>query len=252
MLLPAIDFGKVDGFAIYQKPPQLKDQSERGEFVGERIDAASYVTNKAGSFEVPELNLRWWDPHKEQWQSQTFPALTLEVAANPALALTSITHGDAIETFTRWKLWIGSLAILFIVLLVALFAGPRVQRHWRAWRTRREASEALQWKRLSTACRSGVAAQIHHELNRWLAHFAMSTPELTMGPSDHVDEPLRAACIGLQEQLVEPDAGWERSRLSAELRSLRRRLLLPGQAAAVSSLPPLNPQRAAVPGSQGI
>ena len=197
--------------------------------------------------------------NQEQCQSQTFPALTLEVAANPALALTSITHGDAIETFAGWKLWIGSLAILLMVVLFALFAGPRVQRHWRAWHTRREASEALQWKRLSTACRSGDAAKIHHELNRWLAHFAMSTFELTMGASDNANEPLRGACIALQEQLVEPDARWDRSRLSAELRSLRRRLLLPGQADAVSRLPPLNPQPASrngrqrqVPSSQGI
>jgi len=89
MLLPPPNFSNPEGFAVYPESQQIQDHTERREFIGECIDTVTYVSTQAGSFEIPELTLRWWDSSKGQWQTEKFPAHLLVVADNPVLATQS-------------------------------------------------------------------------------------------------------------------------------------------------------------------
>lgn len=243
MLLPAPNFGNPEGFTIYPKSQEVEDHTERGEFIGERIDTVTYVSTQAGSFEIPELTLRWWDSSKGQWQTENFPARLLAVADNPALATQSVSISRFIKSITDVRSWIGWF-ILMVTLVVALrFAGQPVKRNWQAWRTRYAASEAVQWKRLCNACDRGEAAKIYDELGRWLAHFNMATPQLTTAITEGVSDSLRASCIQLQRRLTGIDAQWDAQIFIGELTKLRRTLRGSFNSAAASALPPLNPPR---------
>jgi hypothetical protein len=244
MLLPPPNFGNPQGFAVYPESQQIQDHAERGEFIGERIDTVTYVSTQAGSFEIPELTLRWWDSSNGQWQTEKFPAHLLSVADNPALATQSVSISRFIKPVTELKSWIGWF-ILMVTLVVALrFAGQPVKRNWQAWRTRYVTSEVAQWKRLRNACDRGEAAKAYGELGRWLAHFNMATPQLTTTINEGVSDSLRATYIKLQQRLAGIDAQWDAQIFIGELTNLRRTLRVSVNSQAASALPPLNPPRA--------
>lgn len=241
MLLPTPDFREAEGFARYTKPPQLGDEADRGTMIAERTDTVTYVSERAGSFQIPELSLRWWDPGKGQWQTKRFPAVTLEVAENPALAAPPVSVGDAVRSLATMKSLLWGIVAVAAAAVVLLFPGRRLKQRWQSWRTRRAASEPARWKRLQKACGRGDAAGVYAELGRWLAHFGMSTPLLTVGSVDGVSDRLRAACVGLQQRLAGTKTTWDARILAEELDALRRHLHRSVGAASASPLPPLNP-----------
>ena len=243
MLLPPPNFDEPAGFAIYPKPPQIRDESKHGEFVGVRIDTVTYISEHAGKFEIPELAVRWWDPDKKQWQIKRFPAATLEVADNPALApqFTSGTEDGKQPVVIKSR--IGWLVLMLAVIATLWFARAPVSRSWQAWRARRAVSEAEQWRRLRKASARGVAVDVYRELDRWLAHFDMSTHQLTVATADGVSERLTSISLGLQRCLIGLDPSWDTRLFSEELAALRRHIYLSADAEFVSPLPPLNPTR---------
>jgi len=238
MLLPAPDFSDVEGVALYRLAPQLKDRTERGILASERIDTATYVCERAGSFRIPELSLRWWDPGQARWQTRRFPEVTLEVAENPARASPPRSAHGHLASRGRAGMLLWTVAVVAGILL----ARKRLTRAWQAWRQRRAATETAQWGRLRKACGRGDAASIYRELEQWLAHLAMTTPQLTVGRSDLVSDRLRAASIGLQQRLAGIDADWDARVLAGELAGLRRRLRGSPATASAPPLPPLNPE----------
>lgn len=240
MLLPPPNLDNPEGFAIYPESQQTQDHTERGQFIGERIDTVTYVTTQAGSFEIPELTLRWWDLSKEQWQTEKFPARLLAVAANPALATQSVSISRFLNPVTDWIGWF----ILMITLVIVLrFASQPVKHIWQVWRSRHATSEVAQWKRLRSACDRGEAAKVYGELGRWLAYFNMSTPQLTAAITEGVSDSLRATYIQLQQRLTGIDVQWDAHVFIGELAKLRRILRVSVSAEVVSALPPLNPSR---------
>lgn len=247
MLLPAPIFGDPEGFAIYPESQQTQDNTERGDLIGERVDTVTYVSTQAGSLEIPELTLRWWDPSKAQWQTQKFPARLLDVADNPALATQSVSVSRLIKPVTDIASWIGWFILMVTVGIVLLFAGQPVKRNWQAWRASRAASETAQWERLHHVCVRGEAAEVYRELGRWLAHFNMSTPQLTIiAVNEGVSNSLRVTCIQLQQRLTGIDVQWDALIFIKELAKLRRDLQVSVNADTASALPPLNPSRAMV------
>jgi hypothetical protein len=246
MLLPPPDFQEAEGFAIYTRPPQIRDKSERGTLSAERTDTVTYVSERAGSYQIPELSLRWWDPDKSQWQTKSFPAVTLDVERNPALAARPVSGRGVVRSSAIMNSLLLGIVAVAAIAVVLLFRALHLKQRWQAWRSRRAASEPAQWKRLRKACDRGDVAEVYAELGRWLAYFGMSTPRLTVGSVAGVSERLREAGLGLQQRLAGIDAQWDARILAEELAALRRYLQMSGDAGSTSPLPPLNPTRPAM------
>lgn len=246
MLLPPPNFQQVEGFALYKKAPQIQDKAERGTLIAERTDSVTYVSERPGVFQIPELSLRWWDPDKAVWQTKRFPAVTLEVAKNPMLASQPADSDGFIKSPSTADLFLWGSVGLAALVFVLLFPGQYLKQRWQVWRIRYAASEPAQWKRLRHACGRNNATEVYAELSRWLAYFGLSTPCLTVDSIDGVSDRLREACVNLQQQLAGIESSWEARVLIEELAALRRQLQLSGHAASDSPLPPLNPTRPAL------
>jgi hypothetical protein len=59
MIFPPLPLAKVDGLAVYTKPPVVQDQIERGDFTGKRIDTVTYICERPGQFTLPALVIPW-------------------------------------------------------------------------------------------------------------------------------------------------------------------------------------------------
>jgi len=82
MLLPAVEFEAPPGVALYRDQPRTNDRVNRGQYQGERVDAVTYVLQRSGEFQLPELQIHWWNTGAGRLETVTLEARTLTVAAS--------------------------------------------------------------------------------------------------------------------------------------------------------------------------
>jgi hypothetical protein len=128
MVFPPFPSGQIDGLGIYSKR-RLLDQNERGVLTGKRQDEITYVAKRPGQFTIPAARYAWFDLDIQQMRSETLPARTLNVIANPQMASAG-TIGEAdttcdtlscwLNAFGRWASSLDIAAMLGTALLVLL------------------------------------------------------------------------------------------------------------------------------------
>ena len=85
MVFPPFPAATIDGLGIYTKR-RLLDENERGSLVGKRQDEITYVAKRPGQFTIPAAQYFWFDLDTQQLRTETLPARTLTVIANPQMA----------------------------------------------------------------------------------------------------------------------------------------------------------------------
>lgn len=231
--LPAAD---IPGVTVYPKSPEVDDQSNRGELVGTRVESVTYVLQQAGEVTIPGIELQWWDPVAEQLNTETVPALDLEVATGPGRH----SGRDPIKTTLEfaashpWML-IAAAAGVAAMIWAALRWLPPVIRRLRRWRTARRRSERARFRRLLHACRTNDPAGIY---NTWLGWV---TGEGSPGPAALRVEGLDAELERLQTALVRGDSGWRADAFLRAAKHARRAARRARHSAGSRALPALNP-----------
>ena len=186
MLLPPMAFPAIEGLAVYPAQPSLQDRTEgRSDAMsGSRVDSATYMPEKPGNYVLPAAEVRWWNSHDNKIETAHLDAVTLQVAANPAVV--SSIGGSAAS---RWN-WRGIvelvanhwlLALIAVVVLALLaWLAPRLGRSIAVrHRQRRQAwlgSEAFFFDRLRHAARRGDARGAYFSLLDWLQRFEPASP----------------------------------------------------------------------------
>ena len=62
MLLPPLALPELPGLAAYPDPPEVEDRSNRGALTGRRTDRLTWIVEQAGSYDIPGVRYRSWDP----------------------------------------------------------------------------------------------------------------------------------------------------------------------------------------------
>ena len=207
------------GVRVYLASPQIDDRQDRGDVTGHRVDKATYVFERGGSFVLPAVAQPWWDLEARRLRVARAPDVTVAVAAAP---LAPISATDPVEG------WIFAGVTAVGLLALAWWAWPRL-RLWQAERHRRWlASEPKAFADLEATCRHGDAAAIYRALTIWRARTTLPVP---------------AALAEELELVLFAGAPWSADRGHAfankvvEMRRPRRLLQ------AHAALPPLNPAR---------
>jgi hypothetical protein len=73
-----------DGIRVYPDQPDVSDQTDRGEFTGERVETVTYLVEQPGRHTLPAIRYAWWNPATEALESKTLPAVTFTAIALPA------------------------------------------------------------------------------------------------------------------------------------------------------------------------
>ena len=113
MLLPPVRFAAVDGLSVYPDQPTLADKAgERGgPSTGSRVDRATYVLERAGSYTLPGVEIAWWNANAQKIETARVDAVTFSVQPNPALARAATT-GSAPDNANRSSVDRGRPALL--------------------------------------------------------------------------------------------------------------------------------------------
>ncbi len=83
MLIPETKFASINDTKMYPAQPRIEDQSYRGQFVGKRVDAVTYMLQDDGELTLPEMKFNWFNPKNKSLQEKTLPEVKIQVAKNP-------------------------------------------------------------------------------------------------------------------------------------------------------------------------
>lgn len=189
MFLPPVKFEPREGLALYPDPPRLEDKSgDRIGFQGgQRTDSATYVIQKEGSFELPAIEVFWWDLKSDRMREAVAPSVAFEAAPNPDFApdipLPAEAEQDeaaAAEAEKTWvdaaKRWsIPAIAALAVLLLLIRYLPGLVRRYRKnvlERRLRYEKSSAAAFEQLRRAGLDGNARNFVRSLYVWLDRIA--------------------------------------------------------------------------------
>jgi hypothetical protein len=148
MRLPAPQFEEVEGLQRYLKTPQVGPLGDgRGSVSGgRRVDEVSYVVDQPGDYQLPAVEMQWWDMAANQMRTATVPAQDIEASAGQAYQapfsiaedLQALGRDARIHIAQNWLL----LAMLLVLAGLACYWGRpwwlRARTALRDWRMRRQ------------------------------------------------------------------------------------------------------------------
>jgi hypothetical protein len=256
--LPPLGDETAAGLRVYPDQPGISNVSGEGGLTGVRTDSLALVAVNDGEFELPAVEIPWWDTGSNTLRVARLPARRLRVlppinapAPQGGVPLTAPAQPGTAATVAStnrpgaWP-WIAGLCALGWLLTSLLW-------WWRARLPEQIHTEAKPRPQTSTravlaACSDNNALRARQELLRWLRDQGFNG---TIGEwTQRQDSPeLSAAISDLESALYSGDraAGnkvdgdddiqrWNGSALAAALRALPAKAAAP---AADSALPPL-------------
>jgi hypothetical protein len=226
MLLPVALWGRPEGVAVYPNPPELRDQTSRGDLRATREESAAYVPQRPGPVELPGFSVSWFEPRSGRMQVVNVDPIRFE-------ALPAVEAPPPKRNRLPW------LAGGALVLVLAAAAG------WLALRHRpRPSPEGEAFRALRRACRAGQPAVAFAALCRWYDTLPAPSRTEVAGVAALRDEARR-----LEDVLYArpPASAWSGSGLLHAARTARRHRRRLTRRAHPSPLPELNPRMASTP-----
>lgn len=254
MLIPPAEFAQLAHLKAYPQPALVSPLSNgRGAISGgSREDSISYVIEQPGQFQLPAMQLQWWDSSTATLRSAALPAVDFQALARPPAPaafdlqadLQRLGRGLRIKLSTTGVLLIAGGGLLTLLLYLGrsqlYLQGQRLrawQRHnWNTWRS----SEACAWRQLRIAlCKESLPLPA---LYRWLErtsvgpHLDALKTQLPAVAAQALENALQQRYAASAVTSVAPQA------LYQGLRMLRRKLRKQArQRKALQALRPLNP-----------
>ena len=239
LLLPAVEFADIEGFGVYPGTPQLDDRVARGSYTARRTDQVTYVMQTEGDYEIPEVEIHWFDLGKKTMVTETLDALEVTVLPNPdavlgqeepAIEEPTLGIEEALRSAFDWL----AANIHWLTLLAGVLYG--LHRLWRrfvpGWisslreaQERRRQSEARYFDELIRAVRSGDEDQAVACFWRWADRLPSPSAPLTLAAlaGDAGNEELASTWQEFEARRYGSRGAHEASRITtADLKRLRR------------------------------
>jgi len=238
MMLPPVASDAPDGIRVYTADPTVQDHTERGQSSAERSDTIKYQFGRAGTFQLPDVSMAWWDVQASELKHKTLPGKTVNVEDAAAA-----NEEAAQEPTSGWSL----APLLVAIVLVSLLAIWPVSGFLTAWRARRSNPEPVAARNLLAACRANDAQAAYAALLAWTRAVSASDEGVHLGAvgnpgqaHDLQDEwkTLSRYVFGINAT----EASWSGNRLAGAFARARRELktnACPPRTSA--ALPALNP-----------
>ncbi|WP_212629698.1 BatD family protein [Pseudomonas sp. KB-10] len=241
--LPPLPATQVDGLRRYPDQPQMDDQKSENGIVGTREEREALVPSRAGSFDLPPLEVLWWNTQTDTLERTTLAARSLQVAENPQLQNDEQPNTPMVTTqvIEGPELWPWQLACALLSLTTLLGFGlwwharrqPAIQRAAQAGPSPRTLLDDLK-----RACQAGDAQATRHALDAW----ARQQPE-TLADMAARYVPLSDALDGLNGALYsETGQQWQGEELWKAIRNLPAAQEPSAAPQDSSALPPLYPR----------
>lgn len=135
MLIPPPALADVPGLKSYPAEPELTQLTDgRGGFVGgQRVDRIDYVIERGGAYELPALDIRWWNVATNKEERIALPAQRFEAKAGAAYQTPFSVEQDLRDMGRQVAVripggWLALAAGAAVVALAAWLGAPWLRR----------------------------------------------------------------------------------------------------------------------------
>lgn len=135
--LPEIDMPLPDGLKVYPDQAQLHTGLNSNRLVSQKVRNFAIVANQAGTYNIPEIVIPWWNTKTNQYQEAVIPAQTIVVEPNPDQApvpsapIEQPTSANVeaaptlvVQQQTPWLQWV-FLALWLLTLAAWIYSAKR-------------------------------------------------------------------------------------------------------------------------------
>jgi hypothetical protein len=126
MMLPPFTPDQPEGLAVYPSPPQLENNSNRGQTSAIRSQRVSYVIEQEGVYRLPPREFFWWDTGRSELLLLTLPAVEFTVGSGTA---TEDSSGVSVNKPLLLAV-VGTLLVLALVAWLTWNYFPRSTPGW--------------------------------------------------------------------------------------------------------------------------
>lgn len=182
-MIPPIAFDSLTWASTYSGKPSLSQTLDGKSLSSERMDKQTYLLEKEGTYEIPEIQIHYYNLNNRKWMSKTIASREIIVADNPDLYVLktlqdSLAMGEKSYSDTKSKttlifgLSIKRFLVLFAIICLTLIGLIILIKKLFAWykeyRVHYLASETHQFKLLIRAIKTQNPSQINDHLYQWL------------------------------------------------------------------------------------
>ncbi|MCD6187994.1 MAG: protein BatD [Desulfuromusa sp.] len=97
--LPELELNLPDGFKSYPDQPRREDELNSSGITGLLEQKIALIPTRSGHFQLPEIDLEWWDVATGEWQRAYLKPLSIDVAAaaNGVSENTPVASGSSLS-----------------------------------------------------------------------------------------------------------------------------------------------------------
>ena len=207
-VLPPFSPETLDGINVYQDPASIERTYVDGSIVGTRVESSTLVPVIAGTIEIPEIVIPWWDVSGDELKEAVIAAKTIQVstidgeipseqaeesignleellAASPTVDQEMIDAQEEEEFIEVGIYWLNYIiAFICIVVLTSIYRlvlrpnneeiSDYLQNLKNKYKSRISPynNERVAFRQLKTACKKGDLTKIKGALITWCDHYS--------------------------------------------------------------------------------
>jgi hypothetical protein len=240
--LPPVTVPDIAGLKFYPDQPAINDSETTTGLTGERVDSAALVPTQAGSWELPEIRVPWWDTASEQVRYAIVPARSVMVSGTAVATASAplaeaagpiaVTPPPAVSPATagthRWWQMAAVVALLgWALTALAWLLSNRRGRTAGGGVSPEHPGESAAFKNLAAACAGNHPGQARQALIAWANAAGSGVPVTRIDEIQAAlginDASLAAALDALEAANFKADAdSWDGAPLLALVKANRK------------------------------
>ena len=157
--IPELNYSVPDGLRLYIDPPQIEKYNDKSGLGGTLTQVTTIIPNQAGVYQIPSLQIDWWDSARQQWKQTSIAADSINVKPS--------TLADSKLQFSSWKmatLLVMTTALATVSGGILLYQRRRTRTYLRA-ATRLTENQA--WTSVKKALRAGNPHKTRSAVVTW-------------------------------------------------------------------------------------
>ena len=207
-VLPPFSPETLDGINVYQDPASIERTYVDGSIVGTRVESSTLVPVIAGTIEIPEIVIPWWDVSNDELKEAVITAKSIQIstiegeipseqaeesignleellAASPTVDQEMIDAQEEEEFIEVGIYWLNYIiAFICIVVLTSIYRlvlrpnneeiSDYLQNLKNKYKSRISPynNERVAFRQLKTACQKGDLTKIKGALITWCDHYS--------------------------------------------------------------------------------
>jgi hypothetical protein len=175
--LPVLEMTVPKGLKVYPDQAQLHTGMSSGRLVSQKVRNFAIVASKAGEYQLPEINIPWWNTVTNRYQVATIAAQTITVLPNsemekesdvtiPSQSKEVAPAQTVIVTQASWLQWL--FLALWLITALAWFISSKFAKPSLANSPKKEANNSNVYLSLLAACKKNQGLEVLALISPWI------------------------------------------------------------------------------------